>query len=83
MTLRGKEASSLCLAVRANVARRVALDYWERREDGRYKTRTGVKVAYTRVLCGTAHVDRPIAWFGQECTIAVVHLHRCTANKQK
>ena len=84
LTLRGREQSSLCIAARANLAKRVELLHWERSVDGHYKTGGGKKhQALSRIMVAEVSFDQTYALFQDKVRVCAVHLHRDTAKNSK
>ena len=76
LTMRGQEASSVLLGVRANTGRRVELLHWDRLAHGKYRKKT----AYSRVLHSRIITDQNIGCVGKSHTVMVIHVHRHLAN---
>ena len=84
MCIRGNEKSSVLLAVRANVAEKLEMLYHERKSEGTYKSKSGIRSqAYTRVLVGKIFFSKPVGQIGMSMVVMVLHLHHHVANNFK
>jgi hypothetical protein len=77
LVIRGREDSSLLMAVRANVARDLECLYWERRFEGVYKEK---RRCYSRCMVGKVSLDKTVGHFDKEITIMCIHMHNVLAN---
>ena len=81
--IRGNEAKSNMLAVRAETGTLDML-YWDRRLEGQYNLKQGNKgMAYSRTLVCRVNLHQNVGFFGREIVCAVVHLHNKVANNDK
>ena len=83
-TVRGNEPSSVLIAARTNTASGLHLLFWDRTNEGEYRTGPGSRsVAYTRTLIARVDLKNNVGFMGTKQTIMCMHLHYHVANNVK
>ena len=81
LTLRGSEEHSVLIGVRAGPGTELQLLFWERRDEGLHKNKSGKKfTAYSRCMIARVTLEHSAGALGNQHVVMVNHVHNTIAN---
>ena len=82
LVLRGDEPKSLLIAARTRVTYKLETLYWHRYNAGVMRSSKKTTITYCRVLIVKILLDMPVAHYGRDLVIMLVHMHNNIANNK-